>query len=153
MEWHQLEELLMRESAAVEWKKNVADPEDVVRTLCAFANDIEQRGGGRVVCGVEEITLPDGAKRAGPVGLDPARRKELKGIVPDICRDHVYPPLTPRTEEIAVPGNPERAIVVFEVKASRYAHAFRNRNKETFYWIPCAIRLRKWTGGWESCSA
>ena len=49
-----LQELLVRESEQVEWKENVADFRDVVRTVVAFANDLSNLGGGRVVCGVKE---------------------------------------------------------------------------------------------------
>jgi hypothetical protein len=34
--------LIQRESVRVEWKENVADEKGVVKTLCAFANDIRQ---------------------------------------------------------------------------------------------------------------
>lgn len=49
-----LELLARRESEQTEWKENVADVNDVVRTLCAFANDISNLGGGYVVCGAAE---------------------------------------------------------------------------------------------------
>ena len=40
--------LSQRESEQVEWKENVADPDDVVATLCAFANDLRGRVRERV---------------------------------------------------------------------------------------------------------
>jgi predicted HTH transcriptional regulator len=38
--------IVQRENARIEWKENAADERDVVKTLCAFANDIQQVGGG-----------------------------------------------------------------------------------------------------------
>jgi ATP-dependent DNA helicase RecG len=40
-----LNELARRESERVEWKENVADIEDVLRTAVAFANDYSNLGG------------------------------------------------------------------------------------------------------------
>jgi ATP-dependent DNA helicase RecG len=41
-----LNELANRESERIEWKENVADVDDVVATLSAFANDLQNLGGG-----------------------------------------------------------------------------------------------------------
>ena len=41
-----LDELSRRESEQVEWKEQVADWKDVVRTLVAFSNDLANLGGG-----------------------------------------------------------------------------------------------------------
>lgn len=41
-----LKELASRESEQVEWKRNVAEIDDVVRTVAAFANDFQNLGGG-----------------------------------------------------------------------------------------------------------
>jgi ATP-dependent DNA helicase RecG len=41
-----LGEVALRESEQTEWKANVADVNDVVATLCAFANDLQNLGGG-----------------------------------------------------------------------------------------------------------
>ena len=48
-----LEELAKRASEQTEWKANVADANDVVATLCAFANDLQNLGGGYGVCGAK----------------------------------------------------------------------------------------------------
>ena len=39
-----LKELAARESEQVEWKKNVADIEDVIRTVAAFSSDFQNMG-------------------------------------------------------------------------------------------------------------
>ena len=44
----------VRESEQVEWKESVADTDDVVKTLSAFANDWANLGGGYVICGAKE---------------------------------------------------------------------------------------------------
>ena len=49
-----LNELARRENEQTEWKENVADIDDVVATLSAFANDLQNLGGGYVVCGARE---------------------------------------------------------------------------------------------------
>ncbi len=45
-----LGQLASRESEQVEWKRNVADIDNVLRTITAFANDLQSLGGGYVVC-------------------------------------------------------------------------------------------------------
>ena len=54
MEQVDLQTLSVRESDQIEWKENVADTDDVVATLAAFANDWSNLGGGYVVCCARE---------------------------------------------------------------------------------------------------
>ena len=58
----------------VEWErlefKEGWNPEDVVRTVCAFANDFHNWGGGYLVIGVAE---KDGRPVLPPKGLEPAQ--------------------------------------------------------------------------------
>ena len=49
-----LTQLAQRENEQTEWKENVADIDDVLEALCAFANDLQNLGGGFVVCGAKE---------------------------------------------------------------------------------------------------
>ena len=47
-------ELSRRESESVEWKENGDDKNiviSIVKTICAFVNDISNLGGGYVICG------------------------------------------------------------------------------------------------------
>ena len=53
------------ESERIEFKKSW-DPEDVLHTMCAFANDMHNWGGGYIIIGVEEV---DGKAILPPVGL------------------------------------------------------------------------------------
>ncbi len=48
-----LDKLARRESEQTEWKEDVANVNDVVATLCAFANDLQNLGGGYGVCGAK----------------------------------------------------------------------------------------------------
>jgi ATP-dependent DNA helicase RecG len=77
-----LHELLVRESEQTAWKENVADVDDVVETLSAFANDLAYLGGGCVVCGAREDNDAHGFPRPVRVGLDAKRLKEVEGCPP-----------------------------------------------------------------------
>ena len=63
------------EWARIEYKKGW-NPEKVLHTICAFANDIDNWGGGYVVIGVEE-------KNGRPVfpvaGIDPSEIDAISG--------------------------------------------------------------------------
>src|SRR3954469_730335 len=95
-----LNALLVRESEQVEWKDGVADPEDVVATLSAFANDWSNLGGGYVVCGAAESKDAHGFPAVDVVGLTAARLKEIEGRVFAGCRDRVSPSIAPLVHEI-----------------------------------------------------
>ena len=64
------------ENNRIEFKKDW-NPEKILHTICAFANDMDNIGGGYIVVGVEEI---DG-RPAGRIGIDanriPAMEREL----------------------------------------------------------------------------
>jgi ATP-dependent DNA helicase RecG len=64
-----LDQLAQRESEQTEWKENVADIDDVVETLCAFANDLANLGGGYVVCGAQESKDEHGFAVLGLSGI------------------------------------------------------------------------------------
>ncbi len=132
----ELEELLRREDASVEWKKGVADAEDVVRKLTAFANKSGGLGdGGWVVCGVEEEKDEHGFARARLVGLPASRFKEIRGKVLSLCRERVSPPLVPSVYERPIAEDASRRILVFAVAVSPHAHAFHTREGGDKYWI------------------
>ena len=75
-----IEELIS--GRVVEWErlefKKGLNPEDVIHTLCAFANDFNNLGGGYILLGVEAI---EGRPVLPPVGLDPNRLDRLQGEV------------------------------------------------------------------------
>lgn len=120
-----LQSLFTRESEQTEWKENVADIDDVVETLCAFANDLANMGGGYVVCGAREEKDEFGFPRVHPVGLTAERLREIEGKVLTRCRERVAPAIAPRVEEVPVVDFAERRILVFIQPATGRAHSFR----------------------------
>ncbi len=119
-----LDQLARRESEQTEWKENVADINDVVGTVSAFANDLQNLGGGYVVCGAKEAKDAHGFPRLVKAGLTAARLKEVENTVLARCRDRVSPPLAPLVEELAS-DYPDRRILVFMQPATGAAHTFR----------------------------
>ena len=66
-----IEDLIRRrvvENARVEYKRDW-NPEPVLHTICAFANDIDNWGGGYIIIGVEE---ENGMPKVPVVGIDKA---------------------------------------------------------------------------------
>lgn len=120
-----LQQLALRENEQTEWKENVADINDVVATLCAFANDLQNLGGGYVVCGAREESDPHGFPSAVFVGVTAKRLKEIENLVLARCRERVSPPITPLISEIEAAGDPSRRVLVFTQAATGTAHTFR----------------------------
>lgn len=129
-----LSELARRENEQTEWKENVADIDDVVATLSAFANDLQNLGGGYVVCGVVETKDEHGFPSLVRVGLTASRLKEVEGTVLTRCREQVSPPVTPLVEQIAT-EDPQRRILVFIQPATSSAHTFRRRNDGAKHYV------------------
>lgn len=123
-----LKELSTRESERVEWKENVADIDDVVRTMSAFANDISNLGGGYVVCGAKETRDEHGFQQVELVGLDAKRFKEVENQALAHCRMNISPPLVPITEEISMENG--RRILVFLVPSTGHAHEYRSGSEK-----------------------
>ncbi len=121
-----LDELARRESEQTEWKENVADIDEVVATLCAFANDLQNLGGGYVVCGARETKDAHGFPKLERQGLTASRFKEVENTVLARCRERVSPPLAPLVEELLA-ADPGRRILVFLQPATGAAHTFRAR--------------------------
>ena len=119
-----LPELSRRESEQTEWKQNVADIDDVVATLAAFANDLQNLGGGYVVCGAREDKDPAGFPTLVRSGLTATRLREVEGTALTRCRGRVSPPIAPLVDEL--PSDvPDRRILVFIQPATGHAHTFR----------------------------
>ena len=84
-----LPELSRRESEQTEWKENVANIDDVVETLAAFANDLQNLGGGYVVCGAREDKDPAGFPTLVRSGMTATRLREVEGTALTRCRERV----------------------------------------------------------------
>jgi ATP-dependent DNA helicase RecG len=123
-----LTELARRESEQTEWKENVADMDDVVATLVAFANDLQNLGGGYVVCGAKEKKDATGFPALVRAGLTANRLKEIEGAVLTRCRSLVSPPITPLVEEL-ITEDEQRCILVFLQPSTGSAHSFRRGNE------------------------
>ncbi|MCX6873651.1 MAG: putative DNA binding domain-containing protein [Verrucomicrobia bacterium] len=124
-----LSQLASRESEQVEWKKNVADIDNVLRTISAFANDFQNLGGGYVVCGAEEVKDEHGFPKVEFPGITSARFKEIENKVLADCRAKIDPELAPIVEEL--PGTEEgHRVLVFIVPASNNAHCYRASGKD-----------------------
>lgn len=128
-----LSELSKRESERVEWKENVADIEDVIKTSVAFANDYSNLGGGYIVCGAKEAKDKHGFQKLDLVGLTANRLQEIEGKVLSDLREKASPPIVATIEEI--PVSDEKRILVFIIPATGSAHSFRahGRDSSTYY--------------------
>lgn len=141
-----LEELARRENEQTEWKENVADPDNVVATLSAFANDLQNLGGGYVVCGVQEEKDEHGFPRLRRIGLTANKFKEIEGSVLGLCRTNVSPPITPLVEEIET-DDPHLRILVFLQPATGSAHTFRKRNDGAKHYVRVSRETREARNG------
>ena len=119
-----LPELSRRESEQTEWKENVANIDDVVETLVAFANDLQNLGGGYVVCGAREGKDAAGFPTLVRFGMTWPRLREVEGTVLTRCRERVSPPIAPLVEELPS-DEADRRILVFIQPATGHAHTFR----------------------------
>lgn len=67
---------------AIEWErlefKQGWNPEEIVHTMCAFANDINNWGGGYIIVGIAE---KDGRPILPPAGLSPESLDRIQGAV------------------------------------------------------------------------
>jgi ATP-dependent DNA helicase RecG len=124
-----LKELAQRESERVEWKKTVADIDDLIKTAAAFANDYSNLGGGYIVCGAEETKDEYGFQKLVEIGLTSSKLKEIEGKVISDLKDKVFPSIVPLTDELPVTN--ELRILVFIIPASGYAHSYKARGTDT----------------------
>lgn len=129
-----LDQLLRRENEQAEWKRGVADVDDVLKCLCAFANDLNNLGGGYVVWGAEESRDPFRFPQVIRTGLESARLRDLEGRVLTACRERVDPPIAPLLDEIPT-HDPARRILVFTQPATRHAHTLRSRDDTGKYYV------------------
>jgi predicted HTH transcriptional regulator len=141
-----LSNLLVRESEQVEWKENVADPENVVATLSAFANDWSNLGGGYVVCGAKEVKDLHGFPSVEVKGLSASRLKEVEGRVLAGCRDRVSPSIAPQVHELPT-TDPASRVLVFVMAATPKAHTFRKGDESGKYYVRISRETREARNG------
>jgi ATP-dependent DNA helicase RecG len=70
----------------VEWErlefKTGWNPEDILHSICAFANDINNWGGGYIIVGVETIS---GVPQFPPKGIPLVTIDDIQGELINIC--------------------------------------------------------------------
>ena len=123
MNEQELQRLLASESNSVEWKAG-GDPEKIVKTLAAFANDYQESGGGFVVCGVEEQTDASGLTTPKLVGITVLASRKLKNRIFELSMSRVTPPIAPEFESISL--GPDTEALVIWTGASSEIHPFKN---------------------------
>lgn len=81
----------------IEWDrlefKRGWNPEEVIRTMCAFANDINNWGGGYIIIGVDEA---DGKPSFPPIGLQDNQIDRIQKELVELCHK-MEPHYTPVT--------------------------------------------------------
>lgn len=87
------------ESERIEYKKGW-NPESILHTMCAFANDIDNLGGGYIIVGVEEV---DGMPGGTIVGVDPAAVDGYNKELLNLC-NKVDPRYLAETDTAVIDG-------------------------------------------------
>ena len=99
------------ESSRIEYKRNW-NPAECIRTICAFANDIENQDGGYILIGVEE-------KNGRPVlpvsGIDPEEIDKIEKDLLNKCH-FIEPFYLPRIEKCQID---DKYVVVLWVTAGQ----------------------------------
>ncbi|MCD4694180.1 ATP-binding protein, partial [bacterium] len=78
------------ESERIEFKKGW-NPEGIMHSICAFANDINNWGGGYIILGIEE---KDGMPQFPPIGLEISQVDNYQKKLIEIC-NIINPNYTP----------------------------------------------------------
>ena len=88
------------EGERVEYKAGW-NPESALHTICAFANDFHNLGGGYLVIGVEEA---NGRPVLPPKGIDPDQIDAIQKELLNLGNGAIQPPVHPLTAPYAVDG-------------------------------------------------
>ena len=106
----ELQRILREESNSLDWKAS-GDPEKIVKTLVAFANDYEGAGSGRVVCGVEEQKHADGRITPKVAGISSAAARKLRDRIFELSHSLAAPPLAPQFDSLSLDAGKEVLVV------------------------------------------
>jgi len=87
------------ESVRIEFKKGW-NPEKVMHSTCAFANDIKEYGGGYIIIGIEE---KDGSPILPPHGVEQNQIDSIQKKFYELCRK-IQPNIFPTIEPIEFQG-------------------------------------------------
>jgi ATP-dependent DNA helicase RecG len=147
-----LNELATREGEIVEWKENVADERKLIETIVAFTNDFLNLGGGYIVCGAKEITDVNGFKSVEYVGLTASNLEKLKKYISNTCYNptKVNPPIIPKFDEIRIPSDDTKRVLLITVDATANAHSYKADNDiKHRYFVRTDSNTRAATNGLE----
>ncbi|MCP4662323.1 MAG: transcriptional regulator [bacterium] len=103
--------------------------EQVLRSICAFANDFHNVNGGYVVLGVEER---DGVAVMPPKGLDPARIEAVQRWIRGHCR-RLDPEYQPILSPEVVDGRHLLVVWAFASQIRPHSAPGRRRGERTFW--------------------
>ena len=106
----------------MDWKAT-GDPENIVETLVAFANDYEEAGGGCVLCGIEETEDDKGATEARVTGISNPDAKRLSDRIFELSLALSTPPIEPQFDSYSL--GEDRQILVVRTAASGDVHTFK----------------------------
>lgn len=117
----------------VEWErlefKKGWNPEDVVHTVCAFANDFHNLGGGYIVVGVEEI---NGRPQLPPVGLQANQIDAIQKEILQLGQSAIQPAYHPRS--VPVQFEAKTILVIWapagETRPYRAKHSLSNASND-----------------------
>ena len=122
------------ENARLELKKNW-NPEPILHTICAFANDIDNWGGGYILIGVEE---ENGRPKIPITGLELSKIDKIQKELLAKCK-LIQPSYTPivvlwwTNKTIQVPNNLRqrlfKRIFILYKKNVKYSKSNRNGTK------------------------
>jgi len=87
------------ESVRIEFKKGW-NPEEVLHSMCAYANDINEYGGGYIIIGIEEV---DGSPKLPPSGVQLNQIDRIQKEFLHLCF-HIKPNIFPVVEPIEFMG-------------------------------------------------
>lgn len=115
------------ESARIELKRGW-NPGAIVRTICAFANDIKENGGGYIIVGIEEN---EGTPILPPNGIN---EKEIDAIQKEFLRlcHLIRPKIFPEIEIIDVQG--KLIIVIWVTTGEERPYHAPNSLSDTAQW-------------------
>src|SRR5437868_3395675 len=84
------------ESERIEFKEGW-NPEDVLHTMCAFANDFTNQGGGYIILGIAE---KKGKPIFPPKGMMPEQVSKVQSELLNLCKQKINPGYSPLVEPV-----------------------------------------------------
>lgn len=88
------------ESERIEFKQGW-NKQDILHSICAFANDFHNWGGGYIVIGISEI---NGVAQLPPLGLELQQIDKIQHELLELCHSSIRPSYTPQVEPTIYQG-------------------------------------------------